>query len=168
MNPNETEDLDAWQERRARIKVEKKNGNGFGMPLGVAVRLWPTPAARDWRQGGHPADEARHLNDEIAKATGGSLLNADWEELLQGLPIGWTDPDVPNEALKEWPGWPSRPGQEQYPYEPPRTTSAAKGRNKRVEALGDLVPAQQLYPIFAAIMDAERGRRIDLQTRVGR
>jgi hypothetical protein len=36
-----------WQDRRARIKAEKKNGNGFGMTLGMASQLagWPTPMA---------------------------------------------------------------------------------------------------------------------------
>lgn len=52
MNPNETEDLAAWQARRQRIKDEHKNGNGFGTPLGVAVRLWPSPRATDGEKGG--------------------------------------------------------------------------------------------------------------------
>ena len=43
MVANDGEDLDNWQARRARVKAQKKNGNGFGMPLAVAVRLWPTP-----------------------------------------------------------------------------------------------------------------------------
>lgn len=43
INPNEAEDLELWQERHERVKAEKKNGNGFGTPLGIAVRLLPTP-----------------------------------------------------------------------------------------------------------------------------
>ena len=42
-----------WQERRARIKAEKKNGNGFGMTLGMAAQLtcWASPIciAHRWR-----------------------------------------------------------------------------------------------------------------------
>ena len=36
-----------WKERRARIKAEKKNGNGFGLTLGMAASLaaWPSPMA---------------------------------------------------------------------------------------------------------------------------
>jgi hypothetical protein len=38
-----------WQERRQEVKDKKKNGNGFGMTLGMAVTLtgWPTPTALD-------------------------------------------------------------------------------------------------------------------------
>ena len=39
-----------WQERRARIKAEKKNGNGFGLTLGMAATTlvgWGTPRASD-------------------------------------------------------------------------------------------------------------------------
>lgn len=49
---NESESIEAWLERRARVKHETGNGNGFGMPLGVAVRLLPTPQVADM-QGGH-------------------------------------------------------------------------------------------------------------------
>ncbi len=39
-----------WQERRAKIKTEKKNGNGFGLTLGMAVQLahWPTTTTTDY------------------------------------------------------------------------------------------------------------------------
>jgi hypothetical protein len=47
MNPNDGEDITNWQERRKRVKAEKKNGNGFGMPLAIAVRLLPTPVASE-------------------------------------------------------------------------------------------------------------------------
>ena len=42
-----------WEARRARIKAEKKNGNGFGMTLGMASTLsgWPTPTSRDHKDG---------------------------------------------------------------------------------------------------------------------
>ena len=38
-----------WEERREKIRLEKKNGNGFGMTLGMASTLsgWPTPNASD-------------------------------------------------------------------------------------------------------------------------
>lgn len=40
-----------WMERRARIKAERKNGNGFGMTLGMAAQTagWVTPSSRDWK-----------------------------------------------------------------------------------------------------------------------
>ena len=48
---NLVEDLGKWEERRQSVKSEKKNGNGFGMPLAVAVRMWPTPGAEDGNRG---------------------------------------------------------------------------------------------------------------------
>ena len=47
MNPNATEDIENWLARRERVKATSANGNGFGMPLGVAVRLLPTPVASE-------------------------------------------------------------------------------------------------------------------------
>jgi len=43
-----------WEQRRAKIKAEKKNGNGFGLTLGMAASMagWPTPMA------GSPGTEA--------------------------------------------------------------------------------------------------------------
>ena len=51
MVANLTEDLDNWQTRRERVKATKKNGNGFGMPLAVAARMWPTPDTQNHRDG---------------------------------------------------------------------------------------------------------------------
>ena len=39
--------------RREREKAKGRNGNGFGLTLGMAVRLWPTPTARDWKDGAY-------------------------------------------------------------------------------------------------------------------
>lgn len=67
-----------------------------------------------------------------------------WTEALQGLPLGWTDLAVPNEALLEAPDWPRERGPEQHDWEPPRTVPARSvpERGERIEALGDaVVPA---------------------------
>ena len=50
-NFNESEDLDRWEERRRRTAERVGNGNGFGTPLGVAVRLLPTPRSVDGAAG---------------------------------------------------------------------------------------------------------------------
>ena len=60
-NMNDGEDLTKWTERRARVKAEKRNGNGFGTPLAVAVRLLPTPTCQPSTGNGH----ARSLGKEI-------------------------------------------------------------------------------------------------------
>lgn len=82
-------------------------------------------------------------------------LNADWVELLMGLPIGWTDIDVANEDIESWTGWPAPINVEQYAYEPPRVIIGQKNRAKRLKALGNGCVPQQIYLVFAAIVEVE-------------
>jgi len=82
-------------------------------------------------------------------------LNADWVELLMGLPIGWTDIDVANEDIESWTGWPAPINVEQYAYEPPRVIVGQKNRAKRLKALGNGCVPQQIYLVFAAIVEVE-------------
>lgn len=43
-NPNDGEPFESWDARRQALQARHQNGNGVGMPLGVAVRQpWPTP-----------------------------------------------------------------------------------------------------------------------------
>lgn len=42
-NFNDGEDLVQFKERQTWLKLNKKNGNGMGMPIAVAVRNWNTP-----------------------------------------------------------------------------------------------------------------------------
>lgn len=46
-NPNDGESLESWEARRQRNLAKGINGNGQGTPLGIAVRLLPTPTAAD-------------------------------------------------------------------------------------------------------------------------
>ena len=43
-----------WELRRAKLKAEGINGNGFGLTLGMASQLagWVTPTTRDWKDSG--------------------------------------------------------------------------------------------------------------------
>jgi len=58
-----------------------------GMPLGMAVRMWPTPDAspHKYRLQGD-SQQSRSLN-----GVHGGKLNPEWVEWLMGFPIGWTD-----------------------------------------------------------------------------
>lgn len=80
-------------------------------------------------------------------------LNADWVELLMGLPIGWTDIDVANEDIESWTGWTAPINVEQYAYEPSRVIVGQKNRAKRLKALGNGCVPQQIYLVFAAIRE---------------
>ena len=65
---NDGEGLGTWLARRERVKARKINGNGFGTPLAIAVKLRPGP-------------------EDIADGN----LNPPWVEWLMGFPLGWTD-----------------------------------------------------------------------------
>lgn len=124
------------------------------------VKNWPIPAARD-SKGSNSAKHlstGHHINQlankvKLNKTEG--QLNADWVELLMGLPIGWTDIDVANEDIESWTGWPAAINVEQYAYEPPRVIVGQKNRAKRLKALGNGCVPQQVYLVFAAIVEVE-------------
>lgn len=124
------------------------------------VKNWPTPAARDSKgsNSAKPLSTGHHINQLANKVkmnkTEGQL-NADWVELLMGLPIGWTDIDVANEDIESWTGWPAAINVEQYAYEPPRVIVGQKNRAKRLKALGNGCVPQQVYLVFAAIVEVE-------------
>ena len=40
--------VESWMERRDRQAARRINGNGIGMPLGIAVQLLPTPTVNDF------------------------------------------------------------------------------------------------------------------------
>ena len=99
------------------------------------VKNWPIPAARD-SKGSNSAKHlstGHHINQlankvKLNKTEG--QLNADWVELLMGLPIGWTDINVAKEDIESWQGCPAAINVEQYAYEPPRVIVGQKtGRN---------------------------------------
>lgn len=86
------EGLETWLARRARVKAKGINGNGMGTPLSIAVQMWPTPAARDYRSDSGKKSNAEQYGKKgmpLPRAAGG-LLNPPWVEWLMGFPLGWT------------------------------------------------------------------------------
>lgn len=71
---------------------------------------WPTPTKSDYKGAGPTnirKDGKNRANDRLDYAVYSpqGQLNADWVEILMGLPIGWTDIDC--EEPQPWPGWPA-------------------------------------------------------------
>jgi len=69
-------------------------------------RMWPTPAARDYRAPNNP-DGASRLSrpptsgEQLPNAVGG-VLNPEWVEKMMGFPPGWTDiPALPPATIGE-------------------------------------------------------------------
>jgi len=94
----EVADISALLARRERMKLKHGNGNGFGLTLNQAVKMWPTPTCQDGTQVDPPShrDGRRHqpcLGTLVNVEAGTSLgpLNPTWVEWLMGWPEGWTD-----------------------------------------------------------------------------
>lgn len=124
---------------------------------------WPTPRAREGNSGSYGCASIERNADRnyldgvvIKKEEKPGNLNADWVELLMGLPIGWTDINVAKEDIESWQGWPAAINVEQYAYEPPRVIVGQKNRAKRLKALGNGCVPQQIYLVFAAIREMNK------------
>jgi hypothetical protein len=51
---NDGESVETWLARAEELKAKGYNGNGAGMPLAIAAKLWPTPHQADGTGGGSP------------------------------------------------------------------------------------------------------------------
>ena len=134
----------------------KINRNGTDGSVGLArmVKLWATPSANEDACGTPNGKMQKMLGNNPEVRKNGGQLNPDWVEQLMNFPEGWTDLEV--DESSEWVGWPALLGQEQYPFEPPRTTPGCKDRAKRLKALGNAVVPAQAYPFFRAIVEIEK------------
>ena len=73
--------------------IRRKSGQKRGMDLQTYVKMWPTPTARDWKDGRSIGDAP--VNGLLGRAVNPSSktgsLSPMWVEWLMGYPIGWTD-----------------------------------------------------------------------------
>lgn len=78
-------------------------------------------------------------------------LNPDWEEILMGWEIGYTDPTKP---CGTFPGFPMGQGYEQHAYEPPRTLprSQMSGRTARIKMIGNGVVPECATAAFVRLL----------------
>ena len=89
--------LPKWERRIAEIDCglfatpnaadsRESTGGGQGRSLRTDVRVWPTPAARDYRS----PNVNGNMADQLPNVVGGQL-NPTWTEWLMGWPLEWTD-----------------------------------------------------------------------------
>ena len=102
------------------------------------------------------------LQVRIKQEHNGGQLSADWVEALMGFPLGWTDLECEEPEMLPWP---ALMGQDQYPWEPPRTCTKLPNRAARLKCLGNAVVPQQAYPFFEAIAIMEEVRRWTLMNK---
>ena len=92
---NDGETLETWEARRQRELAKHRNGNGFGTPLAIAVKLW-----------------------QPGEAESEGALNPEWVEALMGFPPGWTAIDGPPRLARRTTGSRPAPSAGNSPSEP--------------------------------------------------
>lgn len=111
-----------------------KNGTKRGTGLATAVKNWPTPNARDWKD--TSSKQGNRKSPNLGAAVGGKLSPI-WVEWMMGWPINWTSLSVfsPenfciwNDTVKEW--W------DVEPENIPRTCQKLPFRIDRLKCLGN-------------------------------
>ncbi len=93
---NYDEAPESWLARRERLKAKGINGNGAGLPLGVAVKL-PTPTTNDSKNASLPPSQAERdrlaghmLRDNSIPTGAATYLNPSFVEEMMGYPVGYT------------------------------------------------------------------------------
>ncbi len=121
------------------LKRQDRRNRKNGVPLDVAVRVWPTPYASDvdtyrLNSPGRQSHDGS-LCSIVRRETGGHL-SPDWVEWLMGWPVGWTSLEPMTELGSWFDGtwWDGEPV--------PRITTDKTNRTKRLRAIGNgQVPA---------------------------
>ena len=96
---NYDETPEGFMARRARLKAKGINGNGAGIPLGVAVKLPSqllTFTATDWKGRTNWQAAGRNgpqLLPDLIQTGAATYLNPSFVEEMMGFPVGWTVSD---------------------------------------------------------------------------
>ncbi len=133
---NYDEDPEQFMARRDRT-AQAERPTRAGVPLGVAARMWPTPAASDEhrvrKHGG-----GRRAGDSLKTAAGGFdgdtplRLAPEFAEWLMGWPQEWTLPSGPSLVDA-----PSLPWTNPEPSQVPRLVEHDKLRRPRLRCTGN-------------------------------
>lgn len=91
MVANLNEAVESVLARRARVKETAGNGNGFGLRLTSAVKMWPTPTSLDHKDGTSANGRTDLLGQACGPGKESGSLNPRWVEWLVGFPPNWTE-----------------------------------------------------------------------------
>lgn len=117
------ESPESWLACREELKVTAGNGNGAGMPLAIAAKLWPSPASRDWRDDGDAPSAQGRKSPCLPAAVALAKPASNWPTPHgiggpEDRPSGPSANELGNAVLKaSATNWPT-----------PRTTDVASGR----------------------------------------
>ena len=150
-----------WEARREALKAEHKNGNGFGLTLGMAATLapWPTPCQQDGPKGG-PGQGADRLPAAAALAP--------WPTPMAGSPAtetynaaGNTDSSRRTVALIA--GWPTPNAME-------GGQTSRSGKRKGEPLMGGLVHGTWATPTTRDHKDGDSGscQNVPINSLLGR
>ena len=161
------ESPEQWNERQRK---KKAIGINLQLPLGVAIRMWPTPIVNDSKNNDSPSQNARHSYDlnvqaaqndrwptptgddannvdrlsgdhqSLSRDVGSGQLNPRWVEWLMGLPIGWVA--LEPLPIEAYDEWAHGSGWWEVEPHIPRVVTGMKQRTGQLRALGNgIVPA---------------------------
>lgn len=87
------------------LNLANRQQKGKQIMLCHAVRMWPTPKARDWKDGTckGPDGWTGDLGKAVEPNAAGGSLNPQWVEWLMNWPVGWTD--LQNDCTHESEYW---------------------------------------------------------------
>lgn len=124
------------------------------------LRMWPTPAARDYRSQHAESSEAfikrlehkRGVNlvEELQRAGHVGQLNPAWVEWLMGWPVGWTSLEPLKELVE--PDWSINPAET---GETPRLASKVPARVNRLKAIGNGQVPQCMAEAWRLLSDVD-------------
>jgi hypothetical protein len=124
---NDGADLDTHLARQERLKAKHNNGNGAGMPLGMACKQagWPSPTALSYNESHQPGNN-RSMNETVRLC-------------------GWETPTVrdarnsaaSNSALPRMAGW-ATPAQRDHRY-PNSRSYQERSQSRKGEQLNNQV-----------------------------